>query len=355
MKINFFTNGYVDLRKIVRIILVVIVIGLAVNLLITFVLDNQEIFQSLKKIKLTYLLIPFFAFLLSNLIDTVRLKLVLSQFQFKISLLQAFYNSVIGIFFTNITPMAAGGQPFQIFHLTSLKLDMKTATNVVLSRFVEHAITSMVIMFISLKYILQITEELGIGKTIIYTGLGFTGLMAVLLLIILIRPQIIGKLALLLEKSIFGKLIAKVTKNPNWAQIIHKWTDELRDNIKFLWTEKLYIMLLDILLGLCIIFIHVFSLYYIINLITSADISFWVILVTHVIIWQIIFYIPTPGASGSVEAAFAMVYGNLTGLPELTFISIFVWRIASYYMHILFGGIIFSVYMKTGRVENTAS
>jgi uncharacterized membrane protein YbhN (UPF0104 family) len=69
-------------------------------------------------------------------------------------------------------------------------------------------------------------------------------------------------------------------------------------------------------------------------------------------IWQIVTYVPTPGASGGVEGAFTMVYAGLTGALGPTVVAIFVWRFATYYLLILFDGL---TYALLGRWGGTRS
>ncbi len=333
-------------RSLVRLIIIVIVIGAAANILISFFLDSDRLIESIRKIRLIAFIIPFLAYLLINVIDSIRVKLVLWQLNYKIPTLQAFFNSVIGIFITNLTPLAAGGQPFQIYHLSSQGVDLKTSTNVILSRFVEQAMLLMAIVLLSIPRIIKITATLNIGSVVIYIALFFTFVFAMLFLLLLIRPNTVGNLAIKLEHSFIGKIVHKFSKKRDWAERLFKWSHELRDEVHFLWTHKTVVMIVDTFLGLVVLLLQASSLFFVFRIILKSDISLFETFITFNIIWQIIFYIPTPGASGSIEGAFALVFSGLTGAPEKTLVSVFVWRFSTYYLHILFGGIIFWIYMK---------
>ena len=357
MKLGYDTHDRSNSRRILRISGTAILIGLAVNVFITIFLDRGRIIESLRGIRLKYIAVPFLLFIAGHVVDSIRLTLVLSQFGVRTNARQAFYNSAVGTFFTNITPMAAGGQAFQIHHLRSIDVGADTATNVIMSRFVEQVMTSALILIAFVPQILSVTRSLRIGAGVIYAALGLTVVFTFCFLLLLIRPRIIGRTALVIERTAVGRLIGKVSRRRSWAPRVYRWSRSLRENVRFLWGEKLHIMLLDILLGIGVLMLHAYSLFFVLRGLASPDIHYLAVLVTYEVLWQVVFYVPTPGASGGVEGTFALVYAEMTGAPEATLISVIVWRLATYYLLILFGGLLYGLfakagYAKTGRAES---
>jgi len=330
----------------VKFVIIVVIIGLVVNTIITFLMDHRKVLEIIRTVRFDYFLIPFLCYLGWNLINTFRLRIVTSQFNVKIPFRKRFFNSVLGTFFNNLTPMAAGGQPFQIFHLKTLGLRSKTATNIILSRFVEQAGIIICILIISVPQIIRVVRSMRVGSVLIFIGLSTTFCFALIFLLILIRPDVIGKISMGIYHTALGRFIGRIIKRPKWAEKVLTWTRELRDQVAFLWTEKLHIMIIDIICGLAIILLQGFSLYYLLHNRVDPSLTYLEVTITFVIIWQVVFYIPTPGASGTIEGGFSLVFAGLTKAPELTFTMIVVWRLSTYYAHILFGGIFFGIYMK---------
>lgn len=338
-----------SVRSILKIILLVIFIGMAVNVLIAFLMDKTTVLKSLDRVRVTYLIIPFCCYLMVYFIDSFRTVLVARQFSARVPVVQAFFNSVIGVLINNLTPMAAGGQPFQIYHLQQQGLNARIATNIILSRFVENAMVLMTILVVSTPVIIQISQSLAVGGVVMYVGLAVTFVFAIFFLVALIKPDMIGSAAFLVRKSFIGRLIKRLTRKDDWADRMVNWSTKLREEVRFLWTEKVWIMAFDTLLGIIDLLLQVTSLYYVIIVVVGAAPNFFSVLMAYVVVWQVVFYIPTPGASGSIEGAFAMVYSELTHNPALTLVSIIVWRFATYYLHIFFGTIILSLYIRTRR------
>ena len=330
-------------RRILRFVLIAVIIGLGVNVLLSLLVDRGQYFASLRKVRVVYFVVPLLLFIASYAVDALRTMIVVAQFRIRIHFLQAFYNSAVGSFFLNTTPMSAGGQPFQIWHMSSIGVPLDAATNLIASRFVEQAITSVIIVLLSLTQVSWIASSLRISPLLIYGALGITLAMTGILIFFLVRPLLIGRLAVGLEKTGFGRLVARLSGRHAWGRSLHRWSHRLRTSVRTLWSKKAPAMLLDTLLGAVNIVLHAWSLHYVLQGVTGTSLPLGMVIITYVILWQIVVYVPTPGASGGVEGAFTLVYAGLTGALESTIVAIFVWRLASYYLLILFGGLVYSL------------
>ena len=338
-----------NLRRFLGFVLLAVILGVGVNTILSLLMDRRQIIDSIRKVKIIYFAVPLLLFVASHFVDSLRLKLVLAQFRIRITFVQAFYNSAAGTFFTNITPMTAGGQPFQIYHLSMVGVPAETATNVILSRFVEQAMTSLLISLLFLTQITWIASTLRMGARLMYVALGISLCVTVLLLILLIRPHFIGRLAIVVERTFLGRLVGRISGKHNWAPSLHKWSQRLRENVKMLWSTRTWAMILDILMGVVNILLHAYSLRFVLEGVTGTSIPFLEVIITYVILWQVVFYIPTPGASGGVEGAFSLVYSGLTGAVGSTVIAVFVWRFATYYLLLLFDGFVYALLGRRGN------
>jgi len=346
LKLGFDLRDRSSMRRVLRFGLIAVILGFGVNAVLSLFIDRTQFLHALRNVRVIYFVAPLLLFVASQVVDSLRLMLVVSQFKIRLSFVQAFYNSAVGSFFTNITPMTAGGQPFQIYHLISVGVPVATSTNVIMSRFVEQAMASLCISLFFLTQISWIASTLGMGSRLMYVALGISLSVTMLLLMLLIRPHFIGRLAMRLERTFVGRFVAKVSGAHDWAPKLHRWSHRLRDNVRMLWSEKTWVMVLDTLLGVANIVLHAYSLQFVLEGVVGQKLSFLAVLITFVILWQVVFYVPTPGASGSVEGAFALVYAGMTGAMGPTIIAIFVWRLATFYLLLLFNGL---VYVVLGR------
>jgi uncharacterized protein (TIRG00374 family) len=352
VKLGFDLRDRSSLRRVLRFALIAVILGFGVNAFLTLFMDRTQFLASLRKVRVVYFAVPLLLFVASHVVDSLRLKLVVHQFNIRLTFVQAFYNSAVGTFFTNITPMTAGGQPYQIYHLSAVGVPPETATNVIMSRFVEQAMTSLVISLFFLTQISWVAGALGMGSRLMYVALGVSLCMTMLLLMVLIWPHFIGQVAMGLEHTHLGHFVGKVSGKHHWAPSLQRWSGRLRENVRMLWVEKTWAMVLDILMGVVNIALHSYSLMFVLEGVVGVHLSFVAVAISYVILWQVVFYVPTPGASGGVEGAFALVYSGMTGALGPTVVAIFVWRFATYYLLLLFDGL---VYVILGRLGNAKS
>lgn len=340
------------LGKILKAVFLVLVIGLLVNLVIAFLLNSGSTLRALGRIRWSYVAVPFAAYLATYIIDALRLRLILWQFKVKVPFCDLIENGIMGGFFSNITPFAGGGQPYQVYHLRVLGVDLKRSASVIASRWVESLVTSLIIVGIAFHAALNLAHAVGAGAFIIILGFGVSFALALVAAGVLFRPDLLARVALKVEHSPIGRVISRVVRKREWGEEFVEWSLHLKAEVGFLWREKLHIMIVDTLLGFTNLLIQVLSLWYVIEGMTGARIGIARFLATFVTVNLVAYLIPTPGGSGSIEGIYSLVFSGLTGRPDLTFIAVVVWRFAGYYLQVLVGLVLFMPLMR--RVEALA-
>lgn len=282
-----------------------------------------------------YIFISFSIFASGYLVDALRMKIIISNFNIKTNFWELTYNNVMGFFFTAITPLAAGGQPYQIWHLNEqVGVDYEHGMNIMVSRFLETMFTNFFVALISYKYIIGSLSKGNISSKLIQLGLITSLIVTLFILLLFLKSKIIIKIVQAFEKI-------KIIRKKQISNKLENWIIEMKKSIRFLWNEKLYIMIFDIFLGLVLLMIQAYSLFYFIDVFTpNINISYWKIFGGMSLLNMVVFYIPTPGASGSTEGAYQIFLSSLTGNSKAALTAVFGWRFASYYMQILFGGIL---------------
>ncbi|RPJ05435.1 MAG: hypothetical protein EHM28_12135 [Spirochaetaceae bacterium] len=140
-----------------------------------------------------------------------------------------------------------------------------------------------------------------------------------------------------MEHSGLGRLISKITRSHGWGEKARSWSLELKENISFLWKEKLHIIALDAVLSTLILCMQVYSLVYVFMSLAGVSLNFFDVFITVLLLNLVVYYIPSPGASGGIEGVYSMVFAHITGLPQLSVLSVTIWRSATYYLQIFFG------------------
>lgn len=311
-------------------ILLVIIIGLLTNISIAFFSDFKSIVSILKSADYLIVLKAFLIYSLIYVVDVFRTKLVLRSMNFKISFKDALYNSISGYFIANLTPMASGGQPYQIYHLTKLGVDSKTSTNIIFSRLIEFLIFSTATVLIFLKKILKIMNSEFLGSKVLIIGLIASMGITVFILSIFINPKIIYKTLHFFNKIFKFKRGKKLLNN------LEIWTDELRESISFLWKERFLMVLVDFALGILNSVFQTYAFFIVLTNLTGKNIDFFSLFLIFILLNFVIYYVPTPGSSGGVEGIYNMVLVGFVGAPHYVTAAIFLWRFTTYYLQIAF-------------------
>jgi glycosyltransferase 2 family protein len=343
------SKSYFDLRKIFKSILALVVAGIALNIFGTLLFDKDQVLATLSGVPWYSLAVPFLCYFLIYFIDAVRLKLLLYQFGEHISLKDSYFNTTVGYFFSFLTPLSAGQQPLMIYHLTHLGHDSKTATNIVFSRYVVYTLSVFALLVTCSRVSFQVADMIKVGRFVIVLGMLTSTVLSTGVLMLLIKPYFVGKLALRLEHTKLGRLATRLAKKESWAEELYVWSMDLRDNISFLWRKKFPVMLIDIALNLVNTLLLAFSVYFTVVSVDRVMIPFVQIFVTYLIVNIVVHYIPTPGGTGGYEAALILILSQFLNNSALAVSSTVVWRFATYYLQILFCGLTFLVFQKDFR------
>lgn len=322
-------------------IFLAVFIGLAINILIGLLVDINQLFEAFKQTSLFTIVMPFTLVVAVYLIDTCRFIMVFRKFGIHLSFRDGLYNNVIGHFFSDITPGSVGGQPFQVVHFSKLGLDSTTSSNVVFSRLIESNLVQLLIVIVFFNRGIGMISTIGKGSWLLSAGMLGTVLLTVVLLLAFLNPHLLGVLALKIEKVWLGKLIAKISKKPDWAERLSVWSQGLGEGFKVLWRHNTGTMVVDIVLFMIDQLLWSFALYIPLGVLTGSSVPFPEFLLSFTLCSLISLVIPTPGASGSVEASYLLVLGSLTGKPAATMSAILIWRFGTYYLHLLLGGLIY--------------
>lgn len=306
--------------------------GLLVILLIGKITDTN-VLEEIFKISPLMMFFGFLIFCTGYVVDSIRTIIVLKVLGYKINFFDAFYNNVIGCFFSNITPFAAGGQPFQVYHLSSLGVPSEKGTNFVMSRFLESMVTNLVVSFIFYKPVISVLQGKGVTSKLITVGLVLSVSIAVFFFVLFLNSNIIAKFVNFLEKS-------KILKKRDLSGKIFKWSEELNGSITFLWKEKIYVMVLDFLLGLATLVIQAGVLFFFIVMLTKVMYTFNTFMNIFggmTLLNMVVYYIPTPGASGGTELFYHWFVGDIVKDSAMSLQAVFAWRWSTYYLQIFFG------------------
>ena len=263
--------------------------------------------------------------------------------------------ATLGLYYNNITPLAVGGQPFEIYHLSKNGVHGGVAASLPIATFfmlqfgfVILAITSLIVYKTNL---LQIPQEMLLDSVTasVLMGMAIAGIVCCffipfLVIIFCIMPRLGNKIVyfVIWLGSKVGLVRDRKTLNYKMTKNILQNSKSLKSFFThpLIFTTALIVSLAE---NLALCSISYFTLrFFGYDLVGVNGFVEWMqVCVLAMILYSAISFIPTPGNSGAADLSFKLLFVNgLTLAPYsfgVVFPALLTWRFISFYMTLIIG------------------
>lgn len=283
-----------------------------------------------------YFLMAFGFLILLMMLKALRFDILIKETTGRSRPTLSYKVSALGRYYDNITPMATGGQPFQVFYLNKRGLSASTAISVPLEKYFIGQFAFMTVSIFSVIFSLC-TDLLG-GSALVKV----VSLLSFSLNFVLVA----GLILLSINKSVGRVLVAKILK---FLQKIHivknydkqynkimKTVDDYQTSIKTFMKNKGMFLVLYIL-SIVILLIQYSFPYFVYCGMVKFDLSLWLEMFVKTAMIEIAAsLIPLPGGTGMNEFSFTAIFANLF-LEGRMFWALIIYRLFSYYFYLIQG------------------
>ncbi len=286
----------------------------------------------------------FFNYLFKSLKFSLMCKSVTGKWHFK----TCFETAVIGNYYNNITPLAVGGQPFEIYHLSKHGVHGGAASSIPIAAFFLNQTAFVLIGVICIALFTNNRLEI---PAVLYNAFPETfRIMAIigavlctivpfLVVLFCLLPKLTSKLVHFVM-FLGGKL--RIVKDPKGTTLktiktVYHNATCLKGLAKkpLVFISAFILSILQYLTSLSIIFFVLLAFNF--KLDGFGSINSWLqICQLGAMLLLSISFIPTPGNSGAADLSFYVLFA--VGLPAgFAFPAMVVWRIISFYSYIIVG------------------
>lgn len=308
--------------------------------------DNyEESFTYIHNINILWLLLACLFMALNIIFQSLSQYGFLKEVKENYSFLSCTKLMVIAMFFNAITPFSSGGQPFEMYLLKKEGVKVSDSANALLQNFITYQVALIFIgtIAIILNNTLHMFPDGNILKNVVLIGY-IINLLVMSLIIFFSRAKKINT-------KVFNKLFNfifhfKFIKNREEKKLkaekalddFYNSTAIMKDNFK----NTIFSFIFNLCSLICLYLIPLFVLYSLgeynkINIIRSIVLSGYTFLIGS--------FVPIPGGTGGLEYGFMDFFGVfITG--GLLSSSMLIWRLITYYLGILVGGITLVTYRK---------
>lgn len=272
-------------------------------------------------------MIAYFAF------DALKLTFMIRHATKRWRFALSFKTSVLGKYYDNITPLAAGGQPFQVYYLSKDGVPAGVAGAVPVANFFYSQLA-----FVVIGITLFIVNPSGVllPGAIVLACIGAVISISVPLIVILfsVFPKTTWKLLKKIMNLLHRMRIIKDL--PEARKKVRSVIFDYARGLGLLNKSRL-IVLSNFFLS-CFMQIAYCSVAFFVLRAFGDTTSTWLSVLTMCFaVYATISYIPTPGASGAAEVSFGIIFATLATMTNAVFWGTLLWRGISYYLTLLFG------------------
>lgn len=338
------SNKKGKLKTALNIVLFII----SISILAYFCISNNNLstlINIIPNLNYFWLFLAIFSMFLSWLFDSFIIRSILSDIsQKKYSKFLSFKLTMVGQFFSSITPLGVGGQPMQILYLTERGFPAGAAISVLIRKFLiyQSTMAAYSLLVIISKFNMFSSHIPGFVPLSLI-GFGSQCFIVVLLLLFYINKTFTTKIINYLF-TILSKL--RIIKNPvEISKSIEKQLNSFVENNKSMRKNKLlnFKLYLFNILQFTFLFLVPFLIfksfkyhgYPVIDMIAAQS-----------FVTMISSYTPLPGAAGMTEGSFLVLFKDFFS-PDVIPSSMILCRFITYYTNIIFGFIV--IKLKRGK------
>ncbi len=247
---------------------------------------------------------------------------------------QSFYVGMAGLFYSAITPFSAG-EPMEVYYMTRMKMDTGTASSIIAIKSLVHHAVTFFYAFILVAFELNYFQT----KVSNFSFVALFGLFTNSLFIIFV-------FLMMTNEKMTNSILEFVVRVMNRLRM-QKWSNKIYDSVhselqKFHQSSRkmgksasLYFW--TIFLTLVQITIASLISYFVYRSFNLKGEPVFIMVAADTFVTMAASFVPLPGSTGGAEGGFYLFFHEFFG--ETIVPAIALWRIATFYLNIVFGGI----------------
>ena len=323
-------------KKSKKIFINLLIFILLIIFTFSLVLKDQDVTEILKisaTVKKQYILIAMFAMGVFIACESINIGRILKELGEKSKFISNVRYTLIGFFFSAITPAASGGQPMEIYYMHKDNIS------------VAHSTLALLMQLCSIQIV---TITVGIISAVLHFEVLKSGLIYLLILGIILNSSALMLLIIaIFSKKLSEGLIKFVVKILKFFRIrnIEKKQEKLEKELESYQTSAKYIkehkiLMLKTVITTVVQMIAYYSVPYWIYLAFGlTEYNIFEILTLQAVLYATVSGIPSPGAVGVSEGGFLGIFKNV--FPETIISSaMLLTRGANFYLFIIISAII---------------
>lgn len=305
-------------------------------LILVFGPSIEEMREALKNFNKWWFLSTIAALLLYWFSDAVLLDDITAYMYKREPLHRSIKVSLIGLYYSALTPSSTGGQPMQVIYMHRNKMPVGTASCIVGIKFVIYELSLCTIYIVGLllrgEYFYTYHNEA--------FWLGVLGFFINLAAVVIIILSIIKKtLVLNIGKKLLNLLerIKLIKHKEQLTESFEKVIEEYHTAATYILKNKLRTIGSYLISTINLVFMLLIPYLIYLSFGYNTD-SIFDIFIIETFLFLAVSFVPLPGAAGASEGGFLLFFSPFFGVT--TSIAMLIWRFMTYYLIIIVGSLV---------------
>lgn len=300
-----------------------------------------ELLQS--KLNWWWLIVAIGLFFLINFLDSARINLAIKKVSGRSRPHLSYKSIAICRYYDALTPLATGGQPFQVYYLNKRGLNASSATSVPLAKYIYSQVTyilfSLIVLLCGSGFITTSVNPL--VMTLCYIGLALNLLLLLAIFFLSISKKVAPRIMFGLLKMLKWMHIIKDSRS--LFKKVMRTVKEYVSTFRMFMTSG-WLMFFEFLLSIALT-LATYSIAFVVYCVfCDFDISLWYTFLTLQLVCDLaISFVPIPGGAGTAEISYSTLFASyytMAGAGNVFVWAILLYRIMTYYAYLIQGGII---------------
>ena len=283
-------------------------------------------------------------------IDAASVYFFLRRQGYHITARYALFVSISGIYYSNITPGATGGQPMQVYYLKKRGIPVGIGTSALTVKFFSFQFMLAVLgTVLWIAYGPFIAGQVGRSMWILIFGYVYNVICVGFVLMMAVSKRLVW---------FFMKLIVRagarlhLCKDPDATLV--KWEDVLETfhSSVLMMTRRPMDLAVQLLLGAAQLLSMMAVIFFVYHAFGLSGTSYGQLTALGIMLYTSAAYTPLPGASGAQEGVFALYFSQI--FPDgIRLMALLLWRFFTYYLSLIVGAVVSVINgFRPGRKKN---
>lgn len=272
-----------------------------------------------------------------TLLDALIIWYFLHRQHHPITFRYALFVAIAGMYYSNVTPGATGGQPMQVYHLKQRGVSYAIGTSALAVKyFCFHTMLMLLSTVLWLAHGAFIQQQVGSGMWILIVGYTYNAVSVLAVMLIAINKNWV--------RAIIGFVLKcavrfRLCKDPEGTRAkLEDGLDAFHESIMLLAKSPLD-FIVQMLMGGAQLLSQMAVIYFLFHAFALTGVSYTQLTALALLLYVSAAYTPLPGASGAQEGVFALYFSQI--FPDgVRFMALLLWRFFTYYISLLIGAVV---------------